>query len=160
MTPHDSTRCAVCGNVYDDGTCGYPIHEGPALPTEGVGAVDFAGADSIAEFWADENGDKGDTYNKLDVGTLARAYLALRAPVPSGVTGYQVERARRAIIAEFERNFREQSEHEEDCDFDPCRCDKDIQGIVRIHNASRRNFLGRIETVLTAALAAAEQGGG
>ena len=64
-------------------------------------------------------------------------------------------RVERAVITEFERNFPEQSEHEEDCEFSPCRCDREIQGIVKIHNASRRNFLGQLEVVVTRALTAA-----
>jgi hypothetical protein len=68
------------------------------------------------------------------------------------VTEAIVEAVRRAVAEEFGRNFPKQSEHEEDCDESVCRCDKDIQGIVQIHNASRRNFTARLASVITAAI--------
>lgn len=90
--------------------------------------------------------------------SVRRPLYAHPAPAPV-VSEAMVERIVRAVEAEFSRDFRKQSEHEEDCDGHPCRCDKDIQGIVRVHNASRRNFLARLPRVVSAALTPDAEGG-
>jgi hypothetical protein len=71
--PHDSTRCKMCGNVYDDGTCGYPIHKGRIPPLEPVGAVDAEKAEQYAKYALESN-----LYaHQEHFPNLARAYLAV-----------------------------------------------------------------------------------
>jgi hypothetical protein len=111
MTPHDSTRCAcghgeamhtkaraTSGRCYCNGDFLHCPCERftPLAPSEAVGAVDFAAADSIAREY-DEN-PKGATY-ATDV-TLARAYLALREQVATLTAGFHGSRAEVALLGE------------------------------------------------------------
>lgn len=126
------TVCIECG-VLENGPCRYSLDE------------------TLKEHHSECNLRRAD--NERDGIQTCNCVPAVLYTGPTSLE-LQVEAVRRAIIKAFNRDFPEQTEHEEDCDEleGQCRCDKDIQGIVKIHNASRRNFLNLLEGTIESAL--------